>query len=447
MNKKIDINLFTVIFTIIFSILNCFTVDIIALEVLPTKSNEKIKICFSNEKTFYINKIDNNKIEIALEGNLNNYKAAEKNLTPNPRIKEISYSQDDKITKMLINSYGNIDISNLNLKDKIPCSNIYISNTTLSRLKKDQTPWFSTTKQTIYNIPEYNSNFITSLRSISRNIKRAQKNIFHIATNGTKSEKDLSVNLYDPDNLINSQISSKTTNISNETKSTIPSKKITIIIDPGHGGSIDEGSVNYKSKIKEKDITLKYAKHLQQLLSSKYKVLLTHDKDKFLSISDRVKFVEKIKADLLISLHADSIETPNLSSVSLYRFNSKASDEESEKLARLENSVDYMIANNNIDLKNVNTKQTPNHKIKALSKKFATHASKNLSKILGVNIESHHTGNFTILNISQTPALLIELGFGLQEEDGTTLLNSQSYMNKINNSIKMSIDEYFRAQY
>jgi N-acetylmuramoyl-L-alanine amidase len=72
-----------------------------------------------------------------------------------------------------------------------------------------------------------------------------------------------------------------------------------IVIDPGHGGT-DIGI--FSPTFAEKKVVLKIARKLKRLLSDR-KVYLTRTDDRYMGIMDRVFYIRKKKADLLISMH------------------------------------------------------------------------------------------------------------------------------------------------
>ncbi|MBI5788995.1 MAG: N-acetylmuramoyl-L-alanine amidase [Candidatus Schekmanbacteria bacterium] len=78
----------------------------------------------------------------------------------------------------------------------------------------------------------------------------------------------------------------------------------TLVIDPGHGGN-DLG-IKGSFGLLEKDVTLKIADKLAQQVIKRLgvRVVLTRDKDEYLSWSKRVGIANNNKADLFISLHA-----------------------------------------------------------------------------------------------------------------------------------------------
>ncbi|MGG2094863.1 N-acetylmuramoyl-L-alanine amidase [Bacillus sp. S13(2024)] len=82
----------------------------------------------------------------------------------------------------------------------------------------------------------------------------------------------------------------------------------TIVVDAGHGGK-DSGAV-YKS-ILEKDIALSVSLKLQKLLeNSGMHVVMTRATDTFIELSDRVKISNKNKADIFVSVHVNSADSP-----------------------------------------------------------------------------------------------------------------------------------------
>ena len=123
-------------------------------------------------------------------------------------------------------------------------------------------------------------------------------------------------------------------------KPKLSDKKI-IVIDPGHGG-IDPGAIGITGTL-EKDITLSTAKILKKKYeeSGRYKVILTRYDDSFIKLNNRVQIAEKAKADLFISLHADSIKDKRIRGGSVYTLSAKASDKRAAALARRENRADF----------------------------------------------------------------------------------------------------------
>ncbi|MFW6269593.1 MAG: N-acetylmuramoyl-L-alanine amidase family protein [Bacillota bacterium] len=75
------------------------------------------------------------------------------------------------------------------------------------------------------------------------------------------------------------------------------------VIDPGHGGH-DPGAVG-PGGIEEKDINLETALELYEILKlhTTAEIYLTRSSDKFLSLSERIRFTREKNADIFISIH------------------------------------------------------------------------------------------------------------------------------------------------
>ncbi len=91
-----------------------------------------------------------------------------------------------------------------------------------------------------------------------------------------------------------------------------------IAIDAGHGGT-NTGATGLKTKIKEKDYTLLFAKALEKILINKgAKVIMTRNSDTTIDNKDRVLFLQKQNPRLFISIHLNSSSKPEIQGVSTY---------------------------------------------------------------------------------------------------------------------------------
>ena len=78
----------------------------------------------------------------------------------------------------------------------------------------------------------------------------------------------------------------------------------TVVIDPGHGGS-DSGA--HCALGKESNFALDTARHLKRELERRgYKVVMTRTTDRFISLGNRVKFANRYKNAIFVSLHYNS---------------------------------------------------------------------------------------------------------------------------------------------
>jgi len=126
------------------------------------------------------------------------------------------------------------------------------------------------------------------------------------------------------------------------THGAVPAVRPLVVIDPGHGG-IDNGA-SAPNGVHEKNITLAFALDLQKILveSGRYDVALTREDDTYLTLNERVALARANKADLFISLHADSFQQPDIRGASVYTRDEKATDVLDKVLAENENKSDIV---------------------------------------------------------------------------------------------------------
>ena len=74
--------------------------------------------------------------------------------------------------------------------------------------------------------------------------------------------------------------------------------------------------------------------------------ILSRNKDIYLSLRKRTALAKKNKADIFISLHADSSKNKKARGISVFSLSDKASDKEAQLLAQRENEVDNFLGNN-----------------------------------------------------------------------------------------------------
>ena len=114
-----------------------------------------------------------------------------------------------------------------------------------------------------------------------------------------------------------------------------------IVLDAGHGG-IDPGAVASSGAF-EKDIVFAFAQRLKARLehTGRYRIAMTRDQDAFVALDERVRMARAAKADLFISIHANSISAaPHIRGSTVYTGAERATDVESERLAERENKAD-----------------------------------------------------------------------------------------------------------
>ena len=222
-------------------------------------------------------------------------------------------------------------------------------------------------------------------------------------------------------------------------------KKRIIVIDPGHGG-VDPGAIGV-SGIYEKHLTLAAARDLKRYLegTGRFKVHLTRDRDIFIRLRGRIEKAREQKADLFISLHADTIRNQKVRGLSLYTLSERASDKEAGELAERENKSDLIAG---IDLTHESAEVT--NILIDLAQRETMNQSAKLAALLVDELKSrvkilrnpHRFAGFAVLKAPDIPSVLIELGF-ISNKDDERALRSKSHRRKLAQSIAGAVDRYF----
>ena len=93
-----------------------------------------------------------------------------------------------------------------------------------------------------------------------------------------------------------------------------------VAIDAGHGGH-DPGAVSGDRKTFEKTVTLDIAKKLSAKIKAEYpdmKVVLTRDRDEFVSLNDRAAIANRKNVDLFISIHINATKSTSPNGYSVH---------------------------------------------------------------------------------------------------------------------------------
>ena len=107
-----------------------------------------------------------------------------------------------------------------------------------------------------------------------------------------------------------------------------------IVLDPGHGGD-DLGTVG-PGGLLEKDLVLSIALELKPLLEEKLgaEVLITRTDDSFVSLEERAQMANDFRADLFLSIHANSSRSRATSGVETYYLHFAKTSAEREVASR-----------------------------------------------------------------------------------------------------------------
>lgn len=219
-----------------------------------------------------------------------------------------------------------------------------------------------------------------------------------------------------------------------------------IVLDAGHGGKDCGAKVG---KVCEKTLTLAISKKTAEILKKRgYKVFVTRNSDKYLSLTDRTKIANDKNADIFISIHANALDKKsknykNANGIETY-FLSTARSERARKVAELENKDDIEVMNHFSKLSFLNS---INSQRLLASNKLAIdvqsgmliNARKTYKKTLDGGVRE---GPFWVLAGALMPSVLIEVGYMTNDTD-LKRLQIPDYQNALARGIADGIDGYF----
>ena len=222
-------------------------------------------------------------------------------------------------------------------------------------------------------------------------------------------------------------------------------RKRVIVIDPGHGG-MDPGASSRKGAL-EKKIVLAFARELRDVLNAtgRYRIVLTRNRDRFVSLRDRVKVARVHHADLFIAIHADSLRNRRPRGATVYTLSETGSDKEADELARKENrsdiiaGVDLDKANRRISgiLIDLAQRESKNHSI--FFAKLVVHS---IRPVVRLTKRPMRSAAFRVLMAPDVPSVLLELGYLSNRRDAKLLVTAK-WRKKAAQAIARSVHRYF----
>ena len=227
-------------------------------------------------------------------------------------------------------------------------------------------------------------------------------------------------------------------------RASIIEKKIIVFIDPGHGGK-DPGAIGALGTL-EKDLTLKASLLIAKVLNKNRQInaLLSRKGDYFIPLRKRIELAKKNKADVFISIHADSSENKKASGISVFSLSDVASDKEAQRLAKKENEVDKILGLE----ESIKDPLIYGSLIKMFQREAMNESSilakniiSNLKKTkLAVN-RGHRFAGFAVLKSYDIPSVLIEIGFLSNKQEEKNMLNNR-YMKNLSQGLANAIESY-----
>ena len=218
-----------------------------------------------------------------------------------------------------------------------------------------------------------------------------------------------------------------------------------IVIDAGHGGR-DTGTIG-PSGLMEKDLCLDVVLRLGKLIQQKLpsaEVVFTRDDDTFIPLERRTEIANQAKADLFISVHANSSQDHHARGIETYYLNFTGSSDAMEVASR-ENSLSDNGVHN---LQDIVKKIANNEKIEE-SRDLAAMLQDSLSK----RMESSNRGDrnrgvrkapFVVLIGANMPSVLAEISF-LSNPSDEQWLKKPENRQRVADGLYHGIESYLQS--
>ncbi len=223
-----------------------------------------------------------------------------------------------------------------------------------------------------------------------------------------------------------------------------PAGRPLVVIDAGHGGH-DPGAIG-AGGVREKDLTLALAKSIRDelLAGGRVRVALTREDDRFLVLQERAQIARGVKADLFISVHADSAPGTEATGATIYTLSEVASGRNAAALAARENRADV------INGVNLGTESSDVSSILIdLAQRETMNASARFADLVkregnGVPFKRdyHQMAGFAVLKAPDTPAILFEAGYISSATDVARLTSTEG-KRAIADSLRRAVDVHF----
>lgn len=213
-----------------------------------------------------------------------------------------------------------------------------------------------------------------------------------------------------------------------------------IVLDPGHGG-YDFGTSS-PNGLHEKELVLDVAQRLGLLLEEQLgaEVVYTREDDRFVALERRTEFANEQKADLFISVHANSSPFKQAAGPETYFLNFTSARDALEVASRENASSGKTI----FELKDLLQKIALNEKLTE-SRDFAAKVQSSMIAMTKSTTPQRDRGvkraPFVVLIGTQMPSILTEIGFVSNPRE-EALLKRSDYRQKIAEALAKGVVQY-----
>ncbi|MBN1596491.1 N-acetylmuramoyl-L-alanine amidase [candidate division FCPU426 bacterium] len=212
-------------------------------------------------------------------------------------------------------------------------------------------------------------------------------------------------------------------------------KKYLIVVDAGHGGK-DPGAIG-PSRLQEKVVTLEIARQLAKMLRERgLRVLMTRDKDVFISLEERAAMANRAQADLFISIHANASRNRKANGSQVFIYNREASSRHAADAARLENQDANYLEIIKDDLRQSVHEESSINAAGLISQQFEK---------LSLDVKNIERAPFYVLAKSHMPSILVETAF-ISNHEEEKRLRSRLFCQKLAEGIALGIRQYHQEK-
>ena len=214
-----------------------------------------------------------------------------------------------------------------------------------------------------------------------------------------------------------------------------------VVIDPGHGGK-DHGTTGVKG-LKEKDLVLDISQRLAVLVQERLgsEVVLTRDADVFVPLEERTEIANRNRADLFISVHANSSPYKLASGSETFFLNFTSSRDAMDVAARENASAQRSVGELQDIVRRIALKDKRDE-----SEDFAARIQGALFKSQrqsGIVLKNRgvKSAPFIVLVGAEMPSILVEVGF-LSNVKEEAALKTPAYRQKLAEALLEGLEAY-----
>ena len=227
----------------------------------------------------------------------------------------------------------------------------------------------------------------------------------------------------------------------------LEAKIVRILLDPGHGGH-DKGTTG-STGLTEKELCLDVALRLGRIIKQRLPnadVIFTRIRDMFIPLEERTYIANDIKADLFLSIHANSGPSPAVRGIETYYFDFSGSAEVMAVAAR-ENAMAQERVSDRFELMK---KIGLDEKKMEESRMFAEDIQDSLSRFIqrsASSAQNRRVGRapFVVLTRMNMPSVLTEIAF-LSNPSDEQLLRQAGYRERLAEGLYQGVATYLQRQ-